>query len=246
MTCTFCNIPYDDSIGVYRPKPIEALHAAIKTALDDPVQPAQHLLISGGTPKPKDIPWLREFYANTLNTFADVPVDIMMTPLPGLFDLRELATLHVSELSINLEIFNRDCARQVMRNKFNQGLDTYLDMIEAAAAELGLGRVRSMLMVGLEPVDDTLAGVRAIAERGGIPVLSPFRPDPVTPLRTLRPPTASTMAQVYLAAAEIADEFGIALGPECPACTHNTISFGNSHPRSPHVAHRRPAMVGSL
>ncbi len=55
-----------------------------------------------------------------------------------------------------------------MRHKYNQGLAFYLDYIEQAAAALGPGRVRSMLMVGLEPMEMTLAGVAAIAERGGV------------------------------------------------------------------------------
>jgi hypothetical protein len=43
-------------------------------------------------------------------------------------------------------------AIQVMRHKYNQGLDFYLDFIAQAAGALGPGRVRSILMIGLEPM----------------------------------------------------------------------------------------------
>lgn len=151
MTCTFCNVPYDDPINVYALKSPEAALSAVRTAVTDPLQPAHHLLISGGTPKPKDVGWLRELYARMLVELPDVPIDIMMVPLPELFDLRELAKLGLNELSINIELFNRERTREYARQKYNQGLNFYLDFIERASNELGIGRTRSMLMVGLRP-----------------------------------------------------------------------------------------------
>ncbi|ABM16755.1 radical SAM protein [Mycolicibacterium vanbaalenii] len=245
MTCTFCNIPYDDAIDVYSLKPVDALLAAAHLAIDDPIQPARHLLISGGTPKPKDIGWMREFYERMLTEFPNIELDIMMVPLPGLFDLPRLAALGLHELSINIELFNRDLTREFARQKYNQGLALYLDFIEAATTELGVGRARSMLMVGLEPVEDTLAGVRAIAERGGTPVLSPFRPDPATPLRQLKPPSAETMIDTYLRARDITEEHGVALGPDCPPCSHNTLNFATDSAGALHYQRDRPRMLGA-
>ena len=127
-----------------------------------------------------------------------------------------------------------------MRHKYNQGLDFYLGFIEHAAEVLGPGRVRSMLMVGLEPMEMTLDGVAAIAERGGVPVLSPFRPDPATPLRDRKPAGAAELEQTYLRAVDVAASHGAVLGPDCPPCTHNTLSFVT--PGSPY-RYRRPVMV---
>lgn len=242
MTCTFCNVPFDDPLDVYALKPIEKMLSGIRTAVGDPIQPAHHLLISGGTPKPKDVPWLQALYYRILDEMAGLPVDIMMVPMPGLFDLGRLSELGVNELSINIELFNRDKAREWARAKFNQGLDLYLQFIEDSSHHLGVGRVRSMLMVGLEPVADTLAGVRAIAERGGTPVLSPFRPDPATPLRDLKPPTVESMMTVYLESLEIADEFGVTVGPDCPPCTHNTINFALNKAGQVEYCHAAPRL----
>ena len=85
-----------------------------------------------------------------------------------------------------------------------------------------------MLMVGCEPVEDTLKGVRSIAERGGVPVLSPFRPDPSTPMRDVPPPDAKMMLDVYLRAHEICVGLDVPLGPSCIPCSHNTITFARS------------------
>jgi hypothetical protein len=240
MTCTFCNIPYDDPLDVYGTKPIDALLEAARVAISDERQPAHHMLISGGTPKRPDFEFMRELYRRVLVEFPHTPVDIMMVPLPGLFDLPLLDKLGLNEISINIEVFSQSHAADIMRHKYNQGLDFYLDFIEQAAEALGPGRVRSMLMVGLEPMEMTLAGVAAIAERGGVPVLSPFRPDPATPLRDRKPSGAAELEQTYLRAVDVAASCGTMLGPDCPPCTHNTLSF--VPPGSPYRYHR-PVMA---
>jgi hypothetical protein len=241
MTCQFCNIPYDDPLDVYGTKPIDALLDAAHTAVADPEQPAHHILISGGTPKRPDVGYLKEVYRRVLLEFPDLDVDIMMVPLPGLLDLSELDRLGLREVSINIEIYDAGSAAMYMRNKYNQGLDYYLDFIAEAAALLGPNRVRSMLMVGLEPMESTLRGVRAIAERDGVPVLSPFRPDPATPLRDRPPPTAAQLEQTYLRSKDIVADLGAVLGPDCPPCTHNTLSFVAGGTAGYHRP--RPAMI---
>lgn len=242
MTCTFCNIPYDDPIDVYTLKSIEGSVEAIRVALADPAQPAHHVLVSGGTPKPKDVGFHRELYRRVLDAFPGVAVDIMMVPLPGVLDLPELAIHGVAELSINLEVYSRERAHAVARQKFNQGLPFYLDFIERARDILGPGRVRSMLLVGMEPLEDTLAGVAAIAERGGVPVLSPFRPDPATPLRETPPPAARDLREVFLRARDIAHAHGVSLGPSCPPCSHNTLNFAEDADGRVGRAHGEPRM----
>lgn len=246
MTCSFCNIPFDDPITDYRLKSVESLIDATRVALADQIQPARHILISGGTPKPKDIEWMQELYATVLTEFSQVQVDLMMVPLPGLFDLPRLAALGLHELSINLELYNRDSAKRYMRQKYNQGLEFYLDFIEQASENLGPGRARSMLMVGLEPLDDTLAGVRAIAQRGGTPVLSPFRPEPTTPLRSVPPPSATLMRQAFERAQEITEDYQLSLGPDCPPCSHNVIGFARRRDGAIVYPHESPTMLGGI
>ncbi len=222
MRCRFCNIPYQDR---YEAKPIHEMLEALARAFDDPLQPAHHVLVSGGTPAPRDVPFLRQVYERVLKSFPGRHVDVMMVPIDGLFDLPRLQELGLHELSINIELFDAEVAAQMMPQKHRQGLDLYLGFIERAAEVLGQGRVRSILMVGLEPPEATLAGVRAILGAGGVPVLSPFRPDPATPLRDFIPPTAEAFEEVFLAATELAKSAGVELGPFCPPCTHNTLTL---------------------
>jgi hypothetical protein len=247
MRCDFCNVPFDDPLAFYRFKPLEAAIHAIQTAIDDPIQPAHHLLISGGTPKPKDAEVLGQLYVDVIAAFPDLPVDIMNVPIRGLFDWDALNQAgNFSEVSINLEIFDRDIAQAIMPHKYNRGMPFYLDEIEGAAQTLGPGRVRSMLLVGLEPLSSTLDGVRAIIERGGIPVLSPFRPDPGTPLSDTRPPTTEELLEAFIRAEEVAASLGSELGPSCTPCTHNTLTLTGRHGTTAPYPHGHPIVDEAL
>ncbi len=226
FTCTFCDLPYEFR---YRRKSVEGLVDVTGVALADAVQPAHHILISGGTPRPADYQYVREVYEAIITGFPRVPVDIMMVPIEEVMDLPWLASLGVAEISVNLELWGEREARLRMPRKHKQGRDHYLDYLSRGAAELGGERVRSMLMTGLEPLEDTLAGVAAIAERGCVPVLSPFRPDPSTPLRAYPVPAASYLEEAYLGAREITQRFGVALGPACIPCAHNTLTLPDTH-----------------
>jgi hypothetical protein len=240
MRCVFCNIPFEDRYAI---KPIELMVEALAMAFSDPLQPAHHLLISGGTPSRRDVPFLQEVYERVLRSFPDRKVDIMMVPIDGLLDLPRLKALGLHELSINIELFDDRIANKLMPQKHAWGLSRYLDFIAEAAAILGPGRVRSMIMVGLEPLESTIAGVQAIAAAGGVPVLSPFRPAQSTPLRDFAPLSAGELEEVFLRATDVAAAAGVALGPSCPPCTHNTLTLVPRDTGLPRYAHPHPAVV---
>ncbi len=237
MRCEFCNLPFEFK---YRAKPLERLIDSVDTAMHDATLPASHILISGGTPARRHVDYLKQVYRAVITEFPAAHVDIMMVPVDGLFDLDELKRLGVNELSINIEIYNQQLARRYMPQKFKQGLDHYLKFIERAVGVLGPGRIRSMLLAGLEPAEDTLAGVQALAERGCVPVLSPFRPDPKTPLADAVPPPAASWEYIFLRSREIAGHYNIKLGPSCIPCMHNTLTLpdGTDH----YYSHERPSV----
>jgi hypothetical protein len=240
MRCRFCNVPYEDP---YETKPVDSMIEAIDLAFRDPLQPAQHILISGGTPVPHDVAFLREVYVRVLQAFPGRHVDIMMVPVDGLFDLPRLKAMGLHELSINLELFSPEAASEHAPQKHRQGVRRYLEFIADATVVLGAGRVRSILMVGLEPAESTLTGVQAILEAGGVPVLSPFRPNPATPLRDLPPPTAETFEDIFLRATDLTAAAGTALGPSCAPCTHNTLTLAPAGDRTEAYRYPLPVMV---
>lgn len=222
MVCQFCDLPYEFR---YRRQRIDGLIESVQRALDDKSLPARHVLISGGTPLEEDIGYLRTVYRAVAEAFSMCSVDIMMVPIPGLLDPNVLFSEGIAGLSINVELYNRDVARTLMRQKYELGIDYYLSFIERAVHVFGPGRVRSLIIAGLEPPEDTLRAVQKIAERGCDPVLSPFRPDPNTPMRNYPAPTAELLERIYLESCEIVSRYPVKLGPRCIPCQHNTLAF---------------------
>lgn len=225
--CTFCDLPYEFT---YRLKPREELLRVIELAVQDNPQ-AHHVLISGGTPTPEDEPWIDDIY-EFIATSSPIPVDVMMPARHDLDYPRWLRSVGVNMLSVNLEVSDPARAKRITPQKSRLfGREHYLDYIEAAVEAFGVGQVQSLMVFGeaVEPLSSTLDGVRDLAERGCLPVLSPFRPDPVTPMgkRGDLPPSMDDMRCVWEATLEICSAAGngVKPGPRCIPCQHNTVTF---------------------
>lgn len=228
MVCKFCNLPYELR---YRKKPEEELLRVIEIAKDDKQAPARHVLISGGTPKKEDEAWEDAIYESVIAN-SPLPVDIMMTPREDPSYLRRLGNAGVNSLSVNLEVFDPEVAKRIIPSKNRRfGPQGYLDYIEKAVGELGVGRVQSLILFGkaIEPLESTLQGIQALVDRGAIPVLSPFRPDARTPMENEPAATEEEMKTIYERTVEICEDSnaGVKPGPRCVPCHHNTVAFSD-------------------
>jgi len=223
FTCQYCDA-YKEP---YKKIPITYLKEAIDVALNDKNIKPRHLLISGGTPLKQDQDYLKNVYRE-ITTFLkkkNVPVDVMMAPIFELDFLDQLKKWGVHGLSINLEIFNSKCAAKINPQKAKLTKKYYFEFIKRAVEIFGPGRVRSILLIGLEPLSETLKGVEKIASLGSDVVLSPFVPSPNTPLAKLRPPKEKELFEAYEKAKKIVDKYGVQIGPRCASCQHNTLAF---------------------
>lgn len=220
--CKFCDIPGKR----YVMHPIEQVLAALEGARHDKALPTRHLLISGGTPLLRD----EDSFLRTCATVARearMPVDVMMTPREDVSSIDRLADDGIDGFALNLEIFDPETASKHAAHKAKLGRDVLAQNI-ARAVECtgGKGRVRSLIVVGLEGLEATLEGVEFIARLGCDPVLSPFRPAAGTRLSHVHPPTVEFLDAVYDGAVDIASAYGTMVGPRCVPCQHNTVSFG--------------------
>jgi len=221
FSCKFCDSSYTTR---YATKPVKHLVEAALVALKDDILPARHILISGGTPRPEDYPYLDEVCRAVISE-VEVPVDIMVVPRKSLDYVDFLYEIGLDGVYFNIEIFNDAIAAEVMPQKFAVGKEHYFSALKRAVQVFGTPKVKSILLVGLEPMSDTLAGVKSLAEIGVTPILSPFRPSPATPMSDVPPPNAKFLKEVYEESKDICNSYGIKLGPECVPCQHNTLAF---------------------
>jgi hypothetical protein len=221
LDCAFC----DMAAMPYVKRPSEQLISAIEVAHSDVRLPVHHVLISGGTPNRRDFGYYDEVCGAVVAS-AGMPVDVMMVPRSETGWIDRLVDLGAHGFTINLEIYGDAAASSITRLKHRIGLGPLARNIERAV-ELtgGQGRVRSLIVAGLEPLESTLAGVKFVAELGCDPVLSPFRPADGTRLAGIRPPSTDYQERLYLESLEIANRNGVKLGPRCIPCQHNTLTF---------------------
>ena len=160
--CRFCDWPLRKYKLV---DPREQLRA-LSVAYSDPLLPSRHVLVSGGTPHGEDEDRLERLYFDVIQE-SPFPVDVMLMPRSDPNTIERLVHAGVNGFSINLEIFDSVIADRLCKEKSLVGRDVYEKTI-GRAVELtgGNGRVRSLLLVGVEPLESTLKGVEFIAALG--------------------------------------------------------------------------------
>ncbi len=219
--CKFCD---SSTVSGYHPKPLDQLREALMVAQMDNRLPVRHAVISGGTPTRLDYGYYDEVCESIIRN-AVLPIDVMLWPRPDDIVSR-LANWGAFGFALNIEVFDDSVARRLIPQKRQFGLDLYAKGIQRAVERTGgKGRVRSLILVGLEPLEITLKGVEFLAALGCDPTLSPFRPAPGTLLQQTRPPSHELLERAYLESKNIVERYGVKLGPRCIPCQHNTLTF---------------------
>lgn len=217
--CKFCNLPVQN-----QPYCEEDIQEIASSFLGD--EEFRHILIGGGSAEPESQFEEVIRLASYLKGITDKPLYLMSLPPKAPEIVRALYEAGISEMAFNIEIFDRTLAVKYMPGKGTIPLKQYLNSLTEAVKWLGRsGNVRSMLMVGFDPKDTLLEGVRTLCEIGVQPMLSVFRPMAGTPLETMLPPSLDRLLEIFERAAEICAEYGLRLGPSCPACQNNTLSL---------------------
>lgn len=164
-----------------------------------------------------------------IRDYSDMPIYLMCLP-PEPEDIRRYFDAGVTEFGFNLELFDRTLARQIMPGKGAIPLQRYYDALEEAVRLCGRrGAVRTAFIAGLEPMSSLLDGVETVCRMGVAPILSAFRPIPGTELGEWIPPSDEWLYEATERAETICRMYGLTLGPECPACCNNTLTFVREH-----------------
>lgn len=223
--CAFCTIGKNIKHELHT-KPEKAILETLMRALDDHVLPPRHILLSGGT-FPHD-GWTTKPFAHLANLIRQktkLPIYLMAVPPADLGEISLLFESQISEIALNIEVYSKKYATKFIPGKMKEiGVNTYLKAISKARNFWDRSQVRSLLVAGLEPITDTLDGIKAILEAGGTPILSAFRPLTGSTLSSQPPPTVSWLETLYFQATDLAKSYGASLGPKCDACKANCLA----------------------
>lgn len=241
--CRFCNIEVNKN-----PAPItgEDIKEVVDKYMDDSKKTTKndvreggialkHFLIGGQSLENCDNELIE---AVKVLCVYHMPIYVMMLPLKE-ETVRELVTYGVLEYAYNIEIFNEECRKKYMPGKGRIPVKQYLAALKMTRRILNVApypaeskAVRSMVIVGLEPYRDMIAGIQMLIDNHIEPMLSVFRPLPGTPLEDLNAPTMKTVYDLFYAVSDMLYEWSAGrasgfkkLGPKCTCCQNNTLSL---------------------
>ncbi len=220
--CKFCNAVEFK----YELNSIKGMEEALEIALKQ--TKTRHLLISSGSVWEHDLEKITEMYDYFVKKYSYLDIDIMMTPrgFTNYNDssqyegyIKHLKEIGVHGLSINMELNNPTYLKRYCPEKYAIGQKNYLKFLETAVKVFGKDKVRSLLIVGIEPLEETLKGVEKLAKIGVNPVLSPLFPYGEANF----PPKADLFIEAKEKSEEICKKYKIKMGPLCKPCTHNVL-----------------------
>lgn len=239
MGCRFCNMrPSGEEDYVFDKATVQEI---VRAYLNRAKQPENlrknrfqfdHFLVGGQSPDDMGNSHLPEL-VETLHELAPTKrIYVMILPPQGekaRKAIYELINKGATEISFNMEVFSDYYAQLHMpgkaaacpRNSYINALNIARFVMNDSETEC----VRTMFVVGLEPITSLKQGLRLVIDNGIQPMLSVFRPLPNTPLEGALPPTMQELAALYTEIEKWCSEKGIHLGPGCNYCQNNTLSL---------------------
>ena len=219
MGCRFCNVK--EKKGVYFLDDVSEIIDFYLKHTD-----FRHFLIGGGSGSDMDESKNIITLAKHIRTRSDKTIYAMCLPPKDLSVLSKYRQAGIDEIGFNLELFDREIAKRVMPGKGNIPLSQYESAYREAVRLWGrCGMVRSLMVLGLEPLDSFYRGIEWLCKLGVMPIISVFRPVKNIELNEALPPSNMALFDIFYRATEIAKRYGLSLGPSCSACQNNTLSL---------------------
>jgi len=226
MRCKFC------SIGLNRPhdaaqKTTTQLLETLEAAIEDPILPARHVLLGGGTVNLEDMgAVLAANLCSEIKARFAISCYVMISAPQKDEYIDLLRQSGADELGMNLEFYSDDAWQRFIPGKAARiGKKRYLQALEHAVKCFGPVNTRSILIAGLESGECTVAGAEMLASMGVMPIISPFRPLDGTELEATAGFDHRAYFDIYIEAHRRAMRYGIPMGPTCIACQNNTLAL---------------------
>lgn len=200
--CGFCAMKIDQKAEW---RPIEEIIEVAEAALAE--NPAAEITFGGGTRLAPDKSARHKAVAIAeLKRHVDMPVCVEMAAPDSDDWLVRLKDSGLDSILLNLEIHDEEARARLMPGKSAITRRRYLDALAYAVGLFGSSQVSSQIIIGLEPVEHSLAAVRAIAAVGAIPLPVVFRPLPGTPLSDHPTPSVEDVVRVFEETARVMRE----------------------------------------
>ena len=226
--CLFCNLvstsrTYD---SVLKRKDVIAIGEVAGAAWQEGI--VNHVLLTGGCFKEeREVELVCEIVRSIRHTTGldRVPGAILPSPAKG-DDVPRYFDSGIQAIGYSMEIWDESLYQAICPGK-SQGTshNDFLRSIESAVRRFGPGNVYGVFVLGLEPRDTFLDGVRALSEMGANVVPFVWSPNPGSRLAGHRAPSARWYADLMREAADIVARCEVPAGTEnhCYRCDGNNM-----------------------
>ena len=217
--CRFCNVK--SKTGCFSIKDVcEVIDFYLEHV------PFRHFLIGGGSGKEDEESNNILTLSRHIRSRSDKSIYAMCLPPEDPSVLLEYHRAGIDEIGFNLELFDRTIAKEIMPGKGAIPLSQYECAFRMAVRLWGnQGAVRSLMVLGLEPLSSFYQGIEWLCSLGVMPIISVFRPMDNIELRSALPPGNEELSDIFQRGTQIASRYGLILGPACSACQNNTLSL---------------------
>lgn len=220
--CKFCAIKNSADNDLVH-KSIEQILETLDAAVNDPIAVLRHILLSGGTLNNRDKgAKIISQVAREIKKKYDFEIYTMLVPPESKEYVDLVYDSGITEVAYNIEIWQDSLARKIIPAKAEIGKEKYLKTLEYAVQKFGPINTRTLFVVGLEPIESLVEGVRIVSDMGVMPILSIFRAQPDTDLENCANPSQEYLLEAYVRAREVLAD-GIPLGPTCVPCQSNCL-----------------------
>ena len=226
--CAFCNLVSTSSTydSVIRRKDLDEIGEVADAAWKEGV--VRHVDITGGCSSPKvEVKVVSGLLESILRHtgFATIPGVLLPSPAKG----EAIDRYHeagIAALGYSMEIWDEKYYKAICPGKAEStSHDEFLESIRKAVKVFGEGNVFVMFVMGLEPKETFLEGIRELSALGANFAPYIWAPNPGSKLWGHRAPFAEWYVKTTIEAADIVRSIGVPSGAanSCYQCDGNTL-----------------------
>jgi len=227
--CLFCNLVSTSQTynSVLKKKATQDIGEVAKAAFSE--SNVKHVLLTGGCfEHQKEI----EHVVGIVKTISDftslnrVPGTILPSAAKNLDEIQKYYDSGINAIGFSMEIWDEMLYRAICPGKSKSvSHDEFVDSIRNAVEIFGEGNVYGVFVMGLEPRETFLDGVRVLTSLGANIVPFVWSPSPGSKLEGHRAPTSKWYLETILKAAQIVYDAKIPSGTEnhCFKCDGNSL-----------------------
>lgn len=226
--CLFCNLVATSKVydSVIKKKDIQDIGEVTKAAW--PEGNVNHIMLTGGCfSHEKEVTLVSEIIKSIKNHtgFEKVPGVILPSPAKG-DDIKRYFETGINAIGYSMEIWDETLYKAMCPGKSeNTSHGEFIESIKKAVKIFGEGNVFIALVMGLEPKETFLYGIKTLSAIGANIVPFVWSPNPGSKLEGHRAPSAEWYLDVISEAAEIVYNNKIPPGVEnhCYQCDGNSL-----------------------